>query len=72
LRRKATWEYPVAGNVLTGESSEAVAIVCESCLDQKLLNRERSVVDAAPILEAVEFSGSEAIYHPVGELEEIQ
>ena len=60
LRRKATWRFPTAGNVLTGEEGHAVAICCEACIDGK-----RDVV------EAVEFAGDAVVYHSVSELEKL-
>jgi len=60
LGRKATWEYPSAGNVLTGASGEAVAVVCDGCIDDK-----------RDIVEAVEFREGAPVYHPVDELEKI-
>jgi len=60
LQRRATWQYPVWRNVLTGEDGEAVAVVCDACLDA---NRE--------IQEAVEFRGAEVLYHTVIDLERL-
>ena len=60
LDRKATWKYPTAGNVLTGESGRAMAILCDQCLDT-----------GAVIREALEFKDSKPVYHPVGDLEEM-
>jgi hypothetical protein len=58
LQRKAKWEYPSAGNVLTGETGKAVAICCDACIDEKCL----------PV-EAVELRGEEVVYHPIMSLE---
>lgn len=64
LARKATWESPSCGNLLTGYGPCALAFVCDRCLEAK---RE--------ILVAVEFHGDgcgdEVIYHPVDELEKL-
>jgi len=58
LGYKAKWKYPTSGNVLTGESGEAVAICCDSCVNR-----------AATVVEAVEFKGGKVVYHPLAELE---
>jgi hypothetical protein len=60
LERKAEWKYPQAGNVLTGEGGQAVAIVCDRCLDDK-----------ATIVNAVEFRDGQILYHQVEQLAEI-
>ena len=44
--RRAHWKFPSMGNVLTGTQGEAVAFLCDSCVD-----------DQAPPLEAIEFVG---------------
>lgn len=46
LNKRAEWDYPKAGNVLTGESGRAVAIVCDRCIS---LNK--------PSKYAVKFNG---------------
>lgn len=61
LDRLALWEYPVGGNVLTGEDRRAIAVLCDACVD--------GVIDVSGIREAVEFAGDEVFYHPVEELE---
>jgi len=58
LRRRATWEFPTSGNVLTGEENVAVAIVCDECFEH-------------PVRHAVEFAGNEVIYHPLDTLEDL-
>jgi hypothetical protein len=60
IELKATWEYPTAGNVVTGESGRAVAVVCDACIDAQRRVRE-----------AVEFRGDEVVYHPLESLEKI-
>lgn len=60
LNRKATWKHPTAGNVLTGESGQAVAVCCDQCCDAR-----------RPPVEAVELNGDTVTYHPVESLEEI-
>jgi len=60
LDRKAKWDYPTAGNVLTGESGKAVAFACDKC-----------VRDKAQVREAVEFKGDALVYHAVEDLEPV-
>ena len=60
LARRPTWEHPTSGNVLSGYGPAAVAVVCDACL-----------AASRQILVAVEWRGSELIYHPVDELEEL-
>lgn len=57
LDRAASWQYPTAGNVLTGEMGKAVAILCDGCAES-----------AKPIVEAVEFRGAAVVYHPIADL----
>jgi hypothetical protein len=61
LGRRATWDYPTAGNVLTGARAEAVAIVCDECL-----------TGVKQPEFAVEFRDGEPVYHTVGSLERIE
>ncbi len=58
MGRRATWANPVAGNVLTGREGEAVAIVCDRCLES---DRE--------IVRVVQIEEETVIYHRVGSLE---
>ncbi len=60
LRHFAKWEYPTIGNVLTGQSGRAVAVVCDGCIE-----RPRD------ISFAVETRGDEILYHLVTELEQM-
>lgn len=56
----AQWEYPTAGNVITGQRGRALAVVCEACSD----------TGAAPV-EAVQFRpDGKTIYHRIAELEQ--
>lgn len=62
LDYEATWDYPTAGNVITGESGHAVAALCDDCIDAD-----------AEIRFAVEWSGKgpddfKVIYHPLTSL----
>lgn len=58
LEFKATWEYPVCGNVTYGIEGMAVAYVHdEFFVDGK--------VDLSKVKYAVEFAGDDIIYHPV-------
>lgn len=61
LDYKATWEYPVWGNVLTGATNMAVAYIHDEAIDcgGKLMG---------PVLYAVEFGEAEIIYHDVNTL----
>ncbi len=60
LRRRPTWEYPSAGNALTGDGPCAVAIVCDDCVAAQRV-----------ILEAVELRDRRVVYHDVYYLEEL-
>jgi protein-arginine kinase activator protein McsA len=60
LGRRATWAYPIVGNVVSGRTGEAVAIVCDACLEGK---RE--------IQFAIEFDGDEVVYHEAVDLEQM-
>ena len=70
LSRKATWEFPSCGNILTGESGEACAIICDPCYEasEKALGRG---IPGVEIKEAVEFTDAGPVYHPVDGLEQI-
>jgi len=58
LGLRATWEHPVAENLWTGRHGEAVAVVCDSCIESY-----------RDILLAVEWEGDEVRYHPVDDLQ---
>lgn len=60
MGRRATWKYPVAANVLTGRDGEAVAVVCDGCIDSK---RE--------IRWAIETEGDRVTYHLLKDLERL-
>lgn len=62
LPYRASWDYPKWGNFLSGQEDMALAI----CHDE-VIGLDGSI--NGEILEAVEFTGSEIIYHPVTELE---
>jgi hypothetical protein len=51
---QAAWNYPTAGNVLTGEAGAAVAVLCDACCN--------AGVDA---IEVIELAGDQLLYHPV-------
>jgi hypothetical protein len=55
---KATWSFPVWGNILSGQSNMACAYVHDDYIDEygKVLQKA---------VHAVEINGSEIIYHPV-------
>jgi hypothetical protein len=55
--KKADWEYPTAGNILTGEKGQAVGIICDYCLEHKM-----------PIKFALKLVGDDYIYVPVDSL----
>jgi hypothetical protein len=63
LGYKATWKFPVAGNVLTGTSGRAVAFIHD---DYFQIGK-----NTGEIKYAVEFRGDEIIYHDVKTLEPI-
>lgn len=64
LDRRATWKDPAWTNVLLKEGiprvSRAVAVMCDSCIEQKKEARF-----------AIELRDGEIIYHDIGELEEL-
>jgi hypothetical protein len=57
LDKKTDWEYPTAGNILTGEKGQAVCIICDYCLEHKM-----------PIKFALKLVGDDYIYVPVDSL----
>lgn len=59
LRHLATWRFPTHGNVLTGESGGAVAVVCDACIDH-----------GGAVKEAVEVLDGRIVYHPIDTLAE--
>jgi hypothetical protein len=59
LDRKATWGFPVWGNLLTGQDNMACAYVHDDCIDD---NTGKIMGD---IKYAVELRGDEFIYHPI-------
>ena len=61
LDYKATWEYPVWGNVLTGATNMAVAYIHDDAIDS-----DGNLI--GPVLHAVEFGEAEIIYHDVNTL----
>lgn len=59
LHFPATWQYPVWGNFITGETQLAMAFICDRCFENG---------HAGPGLDikyALEFTNDEAVYHPV-------
>jgi len=60
LNRRATWKYPVSGNVISGDEGRAVAVLCDACIDSR-----------RGIREAIEITDQQVHYHPVGELDEL-
>jgi hypothetical protein len=66
LQRRARWQFPVCGNVLTGEAGLACAILCDRCAPERMGQPFRR-----EILEAVEFTEAGPVYHPVETLEEV-
>lgn len=58
---KQTWQFPSAGNVLSGEDYGATAILCDGCI----------LVDNPP-KQVVEFQDKKVIHHPVESLEKIR
>lgn len=60
LEALAQWEYPTAGNVVTGQRGRALAVLCERCSDKQ----------TAPV-EAIQFRpDGQIIYHRISELEQ--
>ena len=64
LPKKATWDYPRSGNVLTGAVNRAVAVICDPCADSD---------PTPPIHSALKFvSRTRTEYVPVSELEDAE
>ena len=61
LAKAAKWEFPIGGNILTGEAKRAIAIVCDKC-----------IVDKTPIKRAVQLDGETLTYHDVDGLEDAE
>jgi len=64
LAFKAQWDFPVHGNVLTGQSRMALAVVhdCAIANDNDLMSE---------IKYAIELRDDEIIYHPLSELQPV-
>ena len=60
LQYKATWPYPVWGNILTGITNMAIAYVHDECIVGGVV--------VGTVINAVEFKDDEIIYHPVKDL----
>lgn len=58
--RKATWKFPVTGNLLDGRSGIATAVVCDQCLEK----------NEHPLL-VLQFEDGQVIYHDIDTLEKI-
>lgn len=65
LNQRATWEYPVWGNVLSGQKGLACAYLCDPCMDECQTTGEGD----RPLKYAAEFRGDEIVYHDVATLE---
>lgn len=59
VNRRAEWQNPVTGNVMTGHGPQAVGFLCDGCLRSGQLR------------EVVEFAGEETRYHELESLEEL-
>lgn len=63
--KSATWDNPTIGNVITGDAGEAIAIVCDHCLEQPA---------GAEVKQAVEFRDmghyTHVYYHDLSGLDE--
>jgi hypothetical protein len=63
----ATWKYPVMGNVITGQSGLACAVICDECQKDP-----EPVKYAMEYLELVGEGGADSIvYHIITELEPV-
>lgn len=72
LNRAAEWAYPSGGNVVTGESGRAIAVVCDACLEARW-KLGPLAEESLPVKEAIEFRGDieadgAVLYHPVAAL----
>lgn len=54
VKRKATWEFPVWGNLITGEHNMAIAFICDTCLAAE-----------RPVMFVVEMRQNNLLYHPL-------
>ncbi len=67
LNKKATWKYPVWGNVLIpGCQGRALFYVCDRCQESS-----EKGIDPGPVKYAVEVRNKEFILHRVEELEDV-
>jgi hypothetical protein len=53
---KATWAFPVWGNLITGAQGMACAFVCVAC---------EQTIDITDVKYAVEFQQNGPVYHPL-------
>ena len=66
LNLKASWEFPVWGNFITGVNGMAIAYVHDDAVDQHTGKLKGNVKFA------IEISDNTIIYHSVGELLSVQ
>lgn len=62
LRKRATWEFPRSGNVLTGDDHAAVAVCCDACIERRPMQ---------PIRWAIELAGDQILYHDLASLKDL-
>jgi hypothetical protein len=75
LDKIATWDYPVAGNVLDDtEINEACAVVCDTCIQgYEEPNQNHAAGDFIDSIKfAIESRGNEFVYHDINTLEKIK
>jgi hypothetical protein len=58
---KASWKYPVMGNVITGGYGFACAIICDDCCTNKKM-----------ITKVLEYDGERIVYHHADLLRRIE
>lgn len=54
VKRKAQWRFPVWGNLLTGEDTMALALMCDKCLEEH-----------KPVMFCIEVRNNTILYHAI-------
>lgn len=61
--KKAEWNFPIGGNVVTGTKGEAMGILCDKCIDENKIEQ---------IKYALKFTGNDVEYVELGRLQNLR
>ena len=59
-RLRAEWDYPAAGNLITGDGPCAVGVACDECVES-----------GRTLREVIEWRDGRPLYHDVGPLQDL-